>query len=256
LFDVDRVLTGKTSFDDYRPEFTTEKEIVMPSVSAYAPELFESLPTFNQAKQNLSIHQSKLEKFGRVLHAYNLSDQLGLALLHRHFDLSPDERLVEKIDVARGESVGTPRRTDASCAILPHLFRAAINENDGTSVWFPLEFADITDDDGTMTRRYAEFAGNTEFLNEFAKVLHEEEATDVIGLAIFHGREDISCKTDEVLNESTDEIHRTLIMRPSKAAEIGVTSTPTLWRFDGNKILMSCTCPTDPDGDHAHRESN
>jgi hypothetical protein len=222
----------------------------------YFPEHFNSLPTFRQAQENLKVHKHKIDDVGRVLHAHGLADEIGIALLHRHFELSADEILVEKIDSAQAQSVGAPRPKEAAGKVLPHLFRAVINENDGTAAWFPVEFCDAGDDDGSLAERCAKLAENAPLLNEVAQTLRDEFATGAFGLSLFHGREEIQCTADEVLTESTDEIGRTLVMRPGKLAAVGASSTPTLWRFDGVKPLMNCTCQTDPDGGHQHHETN
>lgn len=225
-------------------------------MEGYYSEHFNSLPTFTQAQRNLEAHQDKLEAVGAVLHAHGLSHEIGIALLHRHFDLAPDEILVEKVYPLRTQSVGRPRPQDGHGKVLPHLFRAVINDNDGACVWFPVEFCDAENDDGTLAERYTRFAENGPLLNEIAQVLKAEGAINALGLSLFHGREEIPCASDEVLTESTDEVRRTLVMRPAKQTAIGVNSTPTLWRFDGRKPLMACTCQRDGNGDHAHYESN
>lgn len=225
------------------------------SLQEYAPNHFNDLPTFRQAQENLKQLQPKLDKIGRVLHKHGCADEIGIALLHRHFDLADDEVLVEKVEPAQGQSVGAPRNRDTSGKILPHLFRAVVSDNDSACVWFPVEFADVEDDDGSLAERYARFQANAPLLNDVAQTLRDEGAIGAIGLSLFHGREEINCSSNEILVESTDDVRRVLVMRPGSIGVDDKTSTPTLWRFDGKKVLMACTCQNSPQG-HNHYESN
>jgi hypothetical protein len=228
----------------------------MSTVSSYSPEQFNSLPSFSQAQANLGVVHDSLAVFGRVLQRHGLSNDVGLALLHRHFDLEFDEILVETVIPLKSESIGSPRVVGGSAKALPHLFRTVFDPTSGDYVWYPTEFVDAQHDDGTLAARYANFAAHAEFLKDMADVLQAEGALDAIGLSLFHGREKIFCDDDEVLVESTDDIERTLVMRPGKCSAVNVTSTPTLWRFDGEKVLMACTCQTDANGNHGHYETN
>lgn len=227
----------------------------MSTVSSYSPDNFNSLPNFNHAQENLDVLRDKLDIFGRALHKHGFSDDVGLALLHRHFDLAPDEILVESVIPSKSESIGSPRVVDGSARVLAHLFRAVFDPSSGDYVWYPTEFIDTRDDHSGLADRYVRFGAHTALLKDMADTLRAEGALDAIGLSLFHGREDVSCAEDEVLIESTDDAKRTLVMQTGKAAAVGATSTPTLWRFDGERVLMACTCQKNANG-HGHYETN
>ena len=92
-------------------------------------------------------------------------------------------------------------------------FRAV--RTDSGYEWRPLEFVDCSDDpDAAATAGW--FTKQSQLLNELAYALDQEGALDAIGVSLTHGREEIPCEPDEVLVEDTDELTRTLTMRPRK----------------------------------------
>ena len=138
------------------------------------PEHFNSLPNFNQAQENLDVLRDSLAIFGRVLHRHGLSNDVGLALLHRHFDLASDEILIETVIPSKSESIGSPRVVEGSSKVLPHLFRAVFDPSLGDYVWYPTEFVDAQHDDGTLAARYAKFVAHAALLKDMADVLQAE----------------------------------------------------------------------------------
>ena len=231
-------------------------EDTMATVNPYASEYFDTLPDFGMAQGNLSAHGRKLDAFGRLLNRHGATEEVGLALLHRHFDLSPEEILVETVSVFGAESIGAPQHRKGVGKVIPHLFRAVFDETSGECIWYPLEFCNAESDDGTLAARYAKFAASDHLLNEIAQALWAEDAIDAIGLSLFHGREEIRCDPDEILTESTDYVKRILVMRPRKVPPDGELSTPTLWRFDSQRVCLVCTCiPDSRDGPHPHYET-
>jgi hypothetical protein len=83
-------------------------------VAAYEPLLFAELPSFEEAQLNLARLEEKLETFGNVVSSHDGDDRIGLALLHKHFDLEPDELLVERVVADERVSIGQPRIVDVS----------------------------------------------------------------------------------------------------------------------------------------------
>jgi hypothetical protein len=212
------------------------------AVLEYDSTLFDSLPSFDAAQESLIHFESKLDRFGKVVSRHDGDDRVGLALLHRHFELRADEVLVEEVIPEQRISIGKPRPAVAAGAVTPHLFRAT-RDGDGYR-WHPLEYVDVSEAPD-MAESLAWFSRQSELLHEVAETLDREGALQSFGLSLRHGREEIPCADDEVLVESTDEASRTLTMRPRKLDGLQGTTTPTNWSVQDGKVVLRCTCQVD-----------
>jgi hypothetical protein len=64
----------------------------------YSHEVYDALPTIRQAHDSLkSVEATTMECVAKIFVEHGVHEYLGLTLLHRHFDMSPDERLVEEM---------------------------------------------------------------------------------------------------------------------------------------------------------------
>lgn len=66
-------------------------------LAPYSHEHFHSLPTVKDAHVNFEVldGQSHVEWFKDFFVEHGMERRFGLAMMHRHFDLAPSERLVE-----------------------------------------------------------------------------------------------------------------------------------------------------------------
>ena len=63
--------------------------------TAYSSEVFDSLSDHLTAAEKVEEHNDALMRVGSILCKHNLYDQLAIVLLHKHFDIKDEERLVE-----------------------------------------------------------------------------------------------------------------------------------------------------------------
>lgn len=220
----------------------------------YDPARFDSLPPLDEAEAGFTRHMESLDSLARLVSARDAGDRIGFALLHRHFGLNADERLVERLDHVGCESVSSPRRGPFGLETVPHLFRATRCE-DGYR-WYPLEFVDASESRASFDESLTWLDQQADLLDELARSLDRDGAIDVFGISLSHGREEIPCDSDEVLVEDTDCARRVLTMRPRKLDDLQGTSTPTNWSADDGKVVMRCTCQRAGDDRHGHFETN
>jgi len=151
-----------------------------------APELYDTstydnLPCLSDAGKVFDAKNGEdmiSSKFRELFLHHKVDRIFGLALLHRHFELSPNEQLVEY----RGTSVPweyapgaiSPYIRPTNWALvqngsfLPYEFHYSIDEGD-------VEF----DEPGNPTY--------LPFLQDFERVLHEEDAVGLFGLCKYPG---------------------------------------------------------------------
>jgi len=214
-------------------------------ISHYSPEAFNSLPSLFAARTGLEQHRETIRRLGEVIGRHDLQDVVGIALLHRHFEIARDERIVERINRGRSESVA--RAETQGEATVPHLFRFSAEG------WRPIEFLSAEDAArNAIAETLERVAAGPTFLREFANVLVQDGAVDVFGVGLFHGREQLVSETDGILVERTDVAGRASVVRAeSTRAVAGLDVTETLWLWDGKTPRLTCVC-TGKGDDHAH----
>lgn len=119
----------------------------------YDYKIFNELNHFDVVKTQVNDMKSAIQELGSVIKKHNMR-HLGVALLHKHFDLLDNEKLIEE-EVQHSSTV-KPTLSSDSC--LPYLWKI-------TSAGFcPLEFCVPTVD---KTERVFALIKSTSFLNEF-----------------------------------------------------------------------------------------
>jgi hypothetical protein len=81
--------------------------------------MFNELPLFRNAKQEIESLRPALAQLGDIIVRHNLEEDIGINLLHRHFDLESGEILLK--EVFDDHAVIAPRA--ASTPATPYLFK-------------------------------------------------------------------------------------------------------------------------------------
>jgi len=148
--------------------------------------------------------EPKLEKTIRDIRAIVLEHKMekvvGIALLHRHFEMNEDEVLVESFIDNRSI---TSARSLASLdeTVVPHMWMVKRNK-EGDCFLYPLEFvvtAGLTPD---CRKLNAILFSRTEFLKELIGYLVDNNLEGILGPSLVH-RESIRQQQKHVLNEVT-----------------------------------------------------
>lgn len=73
-------------------------------------EFFLTIPDLHVAVHSFADNEveSKLELFGHIFVKYGVTNEYGLVMVHRHFDISREEILVETINDEKTISVTSP----------------------------------------------------------------------------------------------------------------------------------------------------
>ncbi len=196
-------------------------------LTAYTPEVFNGLEEFFSIKEKLEEVKENLTELGQVIRRYDLQKKVGICLLHKHFDLSPNERLVEEF---QGNNSYIKPTTDYEEAI-PYMWKVERDSTSGQWVWFPLEFVRGAEAAQTTAERSEAVLNNHEFMSEIAAKLSELGLTSIFGIGILH-RDAIQVAEGEILVESTDDEARVLTFASLPRPAVDPTTlTQTLWQF-------------------------
>jgi hypothetical protein len=207
----------------------------------YAPQIFEGLHEFRVARQLLDQHRKHLPTLGDVICQHELHQIVGISLLHKHFDLDADERLVEKFT---GKSFCIkPEVIDEQEGLTPYLWKAEHDPEVESWQYHPLEFVESIQDTEAVQKNQKTLLNHPEFLVDMSQKLSTLGLANVFGIALLH-RDCLSLNLGEILVETTDEKNRTLACSPVLANEsLSEGLTQTLWSFSpqgDTEVLGQC----------------
>lgn len=162
---------------------------------------------------------------------------IGVCLLHKHFDLAPTERLVERAAGAR--SVVEPVPAPASESIVPYLWKVEVAGADYCLA--PLEFMERND---ALAARLDAVKANPEFVSQLVAAI--APVASLLGVFMLH--RDHILAVDGSSMEYTDEEKRRLVLAPlsdkSTADEFAdghpKESTQTVWTFGSRTGVDVC----------------
>jgi hypothetical protein len=201
----------------------------------YDSKVFSRLNDFSIARERLENSKGNLLELGDIICSHNLYEEVGISLLHKHFDLNPHERLVEKF--VDNKFYIKPWAEENCSEITPYLWKAESNHESEEWNYFPLEFAHINDDTAKIKEIAESVTTNHEFLAEMAAKLSELGLADTFGIAVIH-RDSIELAEGEIVVETTDETARILTCSATFQASIDPDKlTQTLWTFTPNESL-------------------
>jgi len=191
-------------------------------LTQYDPKVFDALDDLDDAsRRRLKEEETKLPHLGNVILRHNLDQQVGVYLLHRHFELSHDERLVERFIGNR--SFAVPLNVDEAVRAVPYTWKAVKNFDSEGWNFYPLEFVECPE-----SIFFEKVTQNEAFFADMANELSEMGVTDVFGVSILH-RSAIKLAEGEILLETSNKQERRLNF--SAVSKNKIESTQTLWAF-------------------------
>jgi hypothetical protein len=209
------------------------------SVQPYNPDVFDRLNLFRTAKTLLSRHKGSIGDLGGVIIDHQLHHIFGVSLLHKHFDLHPDEILVRNIDIARRTAHSGPVSRHAEA--VPYLWKA-LRDSGGRLRFAPLEFVRSRD----VLSYEVDLTQHASFLTAISRALADRDLLDVFGISTTNIR-NIPLRPDELMVETTDSEKRKLTITPASRADVKIDElTETFWTFTPGPLVdigtvLKCT---------------
>ncbi len=199
------------------------------AVKDYDPTVFAELNEFEDAQKCLASTREHLKALGSVICRHGLQQVVGVALLHRHFDIFEDEVVVKQF--VKEEAYTKPLLKSGAMEAVPYLWKLR-RDGAGGFGFYPLEFLCVSEGTEEAIRMTVAFEQADSFLVEIADVLVQLGAHDVFGIGTLHHAAITPVAPTEFLSETTDYENRTLrIRRVLRENAIFKTSAETLWRF-------------------------
>ncbi|HAZ46064.1 MAG TPA: hypothetical protein DDW76_26180 [Cyanobacteria bacterium UBA11369] len=198
----------------------------------YNPTAFEQLNHFDVAKSLLETNSHHIDELGDVICQYGLEDVVGLCLLHKHFELNPDECMVK--EMAQSAAYIRPFSINYVQSLIPCAWRLGFNTESGQCVVYPLEFVPYSEK-AELAYNLAHSINNASgFLLDFSRKLEEMGLTDVFGIFSLHS--DIEINDNEILLETTNLRNRILSLVVTSKDEVDWKEiTETTWKFTAIK---------------------
>ncbi|MFE9577312.1 hypothetical protein ACFYO1_13060 [Nocardia sp. NPDC006044] len=202
---------------------------------AYDSGIINLLPEFDEAKELISKGEDRLLELGDIICRHRLHEDAGLCLLHRHFDLADDERLVGTYD--QDDYVVRVSRRPAWSGVVPSVWRVESLGSESGWGYRPVEFADTAGAGAKLGLRAARTMANREFLREMAQQLRSLELNGIVGVAILD-RLPGDLRPDEIVYETSSQ--RGLVSTRSQIGRDSISReevTVTLWAFQAEPAI-------------------
>lgn len=209
----------------------------------YCPSNYDTLNSSTD-RSLCDAHRGRLAKIGEIFWDHGMQQDFAVVYLHKHFDMSPEERLVETI--LEHEIIIRPSRTFGDVA--PYIWRLV--QNDDAPVWSPVEFLVSNQWSALAFEQAARFETAVAFRRDLARFLTNAGVDQVFGVVSRH-REGLLARCVVPFSqivEQTDRQTRTLTLRAESVPTPQPDLIETVWHFpersaDG-RVAVGCrnTC--------------
>jgi len=142
----------------------------MACVAPYSPEHFTALLEFENVIDKIPIVEASASIAGELFSKHGMVATAGLSMLHKHFELSDDELLVE--EVVGDQSFIRPVVTEDKSSLLPYMFKLIESGEDGAFKLIPLEYAPAAI---VSNEKLQHLVSNEAFIAEFGTLLKQHQ---------------------------------------------------------------------------------
>ncbi len=203
----------------------------MESFLEFRTEHYNALSPFDDAQRQAGRFQPVVDEVGRLIIEHGIDDLIGVALLHKHFDLRQDERIVWG-ESATQDREGVPRVV-SNAELVPCVWQWSGDDHRLR----PLEY-----EDPSIAPEAADAAAalvtKPEFVEQVGATLQRGDAARWIGLARLPAASTHSVQREE--NDSTlRQSTRTWV--PHTELEVH-EDTVTLWSFGAKDTVAAMVC--------------
>lgn len=208
-------------------------------IENYSSLAFANLHEFDIAKKLMQGKEEDITNLGEIIKKHDMGKIVGVSLLHKHFNLFEDEKLVRKYQSKKfkiAPEFGNEK-------ITPYAFAFAKTKKDQQVTLYPVEFIELMESTEVYKENLNKLNEKHDFSREFKNYLLERNIQEIFGIS-FLPYHLIKLNNDEMLLETHDDAstdERALKIEPvqSSSGNVGVT-TKTLWDLESGQGNMNC----------------
>ncbi|WP_191579211.1 hypothetical protein [Achromobacter insolitus] len=195
-------------------------------VGHWHPLAYANLHDFETAKRIAEGCTNDVQALGSIIKQFSLSDILCVSLLHKHFNLYADERLIRT--TRNNEQIVAPSSTD-SADLKPAVWAFRKDSAFTPYKLCPIEFL-CPDSSRLFNVEYARLDGAHEFRKEYLNLLTCRGLENLFGLSL-NIRRLFVIAPDETLVENDTPHRRRLTLTVAKEKDVPHGATRTNWSF-------------------------
>lgn len=157
------------------------------ALGVYNPEVYNSLVEVDKVQSKSGYNRDFLPQLGRVIKDYKWENDIAISLVHRHFDISPNERMVADYDLEKMQWISKPILSSES-NLIPWSWKIHYNEIGKKWSLFPLDFLPNTSKYEKERELVKRLMLDNNFLNELILAMVTIGVSDVFGIALLMSR--------------------------------------------------------------------
>lgn len=200
--------------------------------TTYSADNFSSLPSLREARVSFTQANARVFLDGPIHDLFvgsNMQTKFGVALLHRHFDIKPNQRLVDYHKTATAwttEDTTTTTFPKYDGVVVPRAYLF-----DASGVARPYEFEFITTPETSPVSDIVD-AKEPDFINAFYALLRKLDLEKIFGLRNLNGY-------DPALSVEVTEGTANIMLPPSAIPSDSLVEA--MWTFD-DVTTAKCHC--------------
>lgn len=197
-------------------------------VSTYSPVAYANLPEIAGVEEAPIRLKDHIDGLGKIILRHGMSPCVGVALLHKHFNLYEDEVLVRTFE----NNVMTIAPDVPSDDLIPFVWAFAKTTRAAPFSCMPVEFMRVTDPTRAFCKDAKEVEQNESFLSEMFRFLSDTGTTSCLGLGLIVMKPFSARENEQLAEREQSGGQRALTVRPVPSEELaGLRATQTLWTF-------------------------
>lgn len=209
-------------------------KIVMTKKSFYMLQQFNSaiynrLTEVDDVKKNSNYNREILSHFGKVIFKYGYEKTMGISLIHRHFNLNKNEKMVSKITKHNFSWITTPSEIEES-NLIPVNWQFSNKNN--ICGFYPTEFLLNSTEYSVENLLFQKISKDTNFLAEIAELLVKFKVTEIFGLSMLLGRLTPNIPNGKVLYEQNNHDTKTSNLTFVSTKMLSDPDAVTHWHFE------------------------
>ena len=192
--------------------------------------VYSQLKDVNVVKHNPNYDTKKLSKFGEIIFRHNLETHIGISLIHKHFNLQSNEKMVGNIDPNNFIWTASPCNLPDT-DLIPINWQVAYNKRNQEWNFFPVDFL-LKDDKFLEEQRFNNVLQNKkEFLCEMLDMLLALKIYDTFGMCLLLNRLTPQVPKGKVLYEQNSLDTKTSVISIVSTSLLKDPNAVTHWFF-------------------------